>query len=80
MRQLIISIALGVCILLGLQFGLPKKTYVKSRNELIDHLAVELNIPKKIARFAVQTELGNRIGFAIAKKKWKQKQKEKEDS
>ena len=58
-----------LALLLGLSFVIPKKTFKKEKNAVIEELALELKIPKGLAKIAINTRIGNRIAYAIIKRK-----------
>lgn len=78
MKKFLISIVLLIVLFLGYAYTIPKRTFTKSRNEMIDEVAEELNIPKGLAKFAIGTDLGNRIVYSLIKKKVKKKFNPKE--
>ena len=63
------KIALGVLlVLVVVVVVIPEKHYKNSRNEAIEYVSNEYDIPPFLSKFVVNTKLGRKIAFIFTKK------------
>lgn len=73
------KIIIGVLLVLVLTVVLiPEKHFKKSRNEAVEYVSNQYDIPPFLSKFVVNTKLGRKIAFIFTKKTIKDSLKDEE--